>query len=562
MGRSDPSASPLSAADARWLAPPLLAGIAVAGIYLATNQYPAFGAGLYFAIVEEILACGYCLPETIPGYTADGVPLAYPPLAYYLLTVPVAAGIDPLTLSRLLPPAVTVLSLVPLYLFVRDLRASRQVAAVATLLVGVTPQILQWHISAGGVVRALALLLVFAGLYTGLNLFRTGGRRWLVACTAIFGLTVATHPTYTVFFVASYVLLWATIDRSPAGVGRGLLVGVGGAVLASPWWLTVAAHHGPSIFANAAGTHGGIGGGVNALDRISPWHLLPFAAGLVLLASGELLVPAWVVASELLFAQPRFVSIAGSVAVAVVVVERGVPLAAAALDHWGVSDAVRQLRPRTDGAGQPGRERVGVDRTLVVALLVVGTVVGPTVFATQVRADPDSTTPAFIDDADVAAMAWARTETDETATFVVLGDAAEWFPLLADRTILVGPWGVEWRGPAAYDRHLETYRTISDCQTTACIERELAVVGAEPTYLSVPTDAYTVRGHRRSPSDLPTALTGSDRYERVFRNDGVAVFRRSSGDSQPEQRDGEADDPRDHAESEQPAATSPGSVGR
>ena len=534
----------LTRRDLRWLAPPLLAGAAVAVVYLATNRYPAFGAGLYFAIVEELLACFPCLPATIPGYTAEGVPFAYPPAAYLLLTPLVAAGADPILVSRLLPPLWTVLYLVPAYLFARDLRDSRAVGAVAALSIAVNPQILQWHISAGGVVRGFAMLVVLTGLYTGLRLFRTGDRRWLAASTALFGLAVLTHPTYSLFFVTGYVLLWATVDRSPRGFGHGVAVGVGGVLLASPWWLSVVSIHGPTVFTAAAGTHGGVGGGLARLFGASGWSLLVLAGGALLLAAGHVLLPAWLLASEVLFIQPRFAYLVGSIVLAVLAVEHVLPRVAssdriaAAVNRvtatvtgdaagWSESTTVPSSDSEATSDPEATSDRRGVTSALAAGVLVVGTLVGPAIFAAHVTVGSDSTTPEFVDDSDRAAMDWARAETPPDATVVVLSDAAEWFPLYADRTMLVGPWGVEWRSRDAYDRQLNTFVEISACETVECVDARLAAVGAAPDYVYVPTDEYTIRGRRHAPTGLAAAMDGSDRYDRAFENDGVAVFRRT-----------------------------------
>ncbi|MFB9809265.1 hypothetical protein ACFFQF_31120 [Haladaptatus pallidirubidus] len=105
------------ASDKRaWLAMAIGTGLFVHFIYLLTHPYPAYGAGLYLQIAEEISAHGYALPERIPLYTRDGVPFAYPPLMYYVSAVIMdTTGVDPITLSRLLPGFMTVLYLIPFY---------------------------------------------------------------------------------------------------------------------------------------------------------------------------------------------------------------------------------------------------------------------------------------------------------------------------------------------------------------------------------------------------------------------------------------------------------------
>ncbi|MGM0591285.1 MAG: glycosyltransferase family 39 protein, partial [Halobacteriota archaeon] len=112
---------------------------------------------------------------------------------------------------------------------------SRPTAAAAAALVVLNPQTLEWHISAGGVVRAFGFLYALTAIYAGYHVFTSGTRRATLAGLFVFGLTVLTHPTYSLFVVASYLVFWVVLDRSAAGLLRGAVVGFGGAAMASPW---------------------------------------------------------------------------------------------------------------------------------------------------------------------------------------------------------------------------------------------------------------------------------------------------------------------------------------
>ncbi|MFC6736874.1 hypothetical protein ACFQEQ_11575, partial [Halolamina salina] len=169
-----------------------------------------------------------------------------------------------------------------------------------------------------------------------------------------------------------------------------------------------------------------------------------------------------------------------------------------------------------------------VDRreAAAAACLLLASVAGGTYLAHEMTLASDPSTPEFLDDEDVAAMEWAERETAPDATFVVLGDAAEWFPALADRTILVGPWGVEWRGPDAYTAQLESFEAISRCDSAACVEAELAAAGVDPEYVYLPKGAYTVRGHPEVTfGTLDRSFAASPDWERAYENDGVVVYR-------------------------------------
>src|SRR6056297_1985608 len=104
-----------------FLAPALVASMLLSGGHLAVYDYPTLTAGLFNEMANQIAANGYALPRTIPGYTADGLPFAYPPLMFYLLAVVrETLGMGPLTASRVLPQVYAVLYLVPFYLLAEE----------------------------------------------------------------------------------------------------------------------------------------------------------------------------------------------------------------------------------------------------------------------------------------------------------------------------------------------------------------------------------------------------------------------------------------------------------
>jgi hypothetical protein len=548
--------------DIVYLLPALCAGLYVQYVYLQTHAYPAFGAGLFLLMAEQIGQHGYGLPATIPLY-AEPVPFAYPPLLFYVVAVVRdLTGVAPLTVSRFLPGIVTTAYLVPFYLFGRALLGSSREAGLATFVLALSPSVLEWHISAGGIVRAPATLFVISGLFAGLMLFRTRRRRWLAASTVLFALTLLTHPTYTVFFGLSYLWMYLALDRTPYGLAAGATVAVGGVVLAAPWWGQVIATHGLDVFTGAAGTHGGIGAQFGASGSagstgatadagsvVSPALVVaavseivsdvePWVTGLDALQSALFggwfvcLVGAtvsatvwdeyrpskvttfllgWFVLSAAVFDQHRFAFLVGTVVGAVAVYEYVLPLAS------------RVLWPRVRGR----HLEVGMLLVVAVGCLTVGGLFAGSHLDTHAGS---ASLPAFIDDEDVEAMAWAETNTEESAEFVVIGDAAEWFPLYADRSIEVGPWGMEWRGHDVYREQLQNYVEVSSCDSGSCLSAELDEAGLAPDYLYVPKGDYTVRGiEREMPAEVQTELTSEVDYTLVYENDGVMIFERESG---------------------------------
>lgn len=522
----------------RWLALPLGAGLVVYAIYLYTHPYPAFGAGLFLLMAEGISRAGYHLPAQVPHYTAEGVPLAYPPLAFYAVAPLLDAGVDPLTLTRLLPGLLTVAYLMPAYLLGVVILDSKPGAAFAATVVAVSPSIFQWHIGAGGFVRATAFLFLLAGLVAGVGLFRSRNAVWLAPATACFALTVLSHPKYVVFYVLSYVLFWAFFDRSVGGLANGTLVGVGGVVLTAPWWGQVVGYHGSDVFFRAAGTHREIGNVLLSLKTLVTfryvghdvpwflfgWRVLPVVAAAWLIWRRRWFLPTWLAMTATMVGESRFFFLVGALNTAAFLF---------------------------DGVGPALRHRVSADvaaRVTAAVLLVVagsGLAIGSAYAASELNAHAGTATlPQYLDDDDIEAMAWVREETDTDAEFVVLGDVGEWFPYLTHRTNLIGPWGVEWRGDRAFDRQTRMFVHTSHCPWATCLTATFHRNDVHPDYLYVPKGEYTVKGATKTqhPALLWT-LRASSRYEVVYENDGVAIFRvddgQESADSNLHRQDGQ-----------------------
>ena len=504
-----------------WFGFALVAGVVVSTVYLLTHQYPAYGAGLYLEIANQIRAHDYALPATVPYYTG-GIPLAYPPLQFVVVAILTDLGISGVAISRYLPALVTVLYLVPYYGIASRLLPTRRQAGVATLVFAVTPPVLQWHLSAGGIVRASAFLLALCGVYAGTRLFVDGNRRWTSFGAVCFALTILSHPVYTAFFGVSWLVLYAGFDRSLRGLLSGTLVAISGVVMSAPWWWEVASRHGWGVFTGAAGSHSGIAGGVGRLlDQfvypfdptiVTIFFVASFLAAGVLVARKQYVLPAWLVVLAYTLGKERFQFVPGAMMIATVLFGVVVPR---------VSD---ELSDRLDA-----RQSMAVVATVV---LVFGAAIGGFYAGSALGAahHGSPSLPPFMDDDDREAMQWVETNTDSNASFVVLSDAAEWFPYYTDRSILVGPWGAEWESPERYYDQLSAFKNGSTCENASCVSNSMDTVGASPDYLYVPKGDYTVRGVvvDNGTEQLHASLEASPGYVRMYQNEGVVVYRVTS----------------------------------
>lgn len=500
-----------------WLLPGLVTGTIIVFSYLVTHPFPAFGAGLYLLMADRIVETGYALPNQIPHYTSGGLPFAYPPFGFYLAAFLRDSGIQPLTIARLVSGIITIVYLVPAYFLAYELLHSKPKAALTTVILTVTPPVLQWHISAGGFVRASALTFTIIGLYGGLRLFRDQNQRWLPITTGAFTLTILAHPQYTIFFVASFALQWLWFDRSVQGLWWATFVGLGGSLLTSIWWGQIIQVHGVDVFLAAAGAQGGIGSNLTGLARIFKaaiwqeyivffWGPFTVLGGLYLIVKRQIFLPAWLLLSATILGKARFPFFVGAFISAVFIV-----------------DVVRIIIQRHTKTRR--RLRVGIS-CIIIMFAAIG-LVGGTLYATSsINTHGNSQSlPQFIDENDINAMQWIQRNTASDAQFVVLSDAAEWFPQQAHRTILVGPWGTEWRGQSAYRSQIRRFKRLSTCENSTCITSKMHRANLDPEYLYVPKQSFTVRGvqYFQSPQTI-VSMRESSHYRQIYENPGVAVF--------------------------------------
>lgn len=505
--------------DGKWLALATAIATYLVVLYLFTHSYPAYGGGLFLAIIEKIIASGYHPPAQIPHYTTDGIPFAYPPLLFYIYAVLVDIGIDPMSLMRILPGLVTIAALIPHYYLSRAFLDSRQQAGIATVAFASIPVATQWHMTAGGLIRAPAFLFTLTGLYCSVRLFRSDSRPyyWLLGTSVLFGLTMLSHPQYATFFGIGTLLIYLFFDRTFRGLVYGVLVAGGGIALSAVWWLRVLLVYGLDPILSASGTHGGLLSGSDTLFHLLigsiTWgsavgiaHIGIIIGVLILLAKRRYFLPVWLIIVTQFTASPRFLLVPGVMLLAVGVTDVGIEGIDRIADRFSV------------------RPNMSAMLILVVMLSTVvgGTAIGGGTVSSAVGSS--SSYQSYISDGDVEAMEWVRTETKPAAEFVVIGDIADWFPYFAERTSLVSPWGTEWDTTDQYGAHIEMTRGFAECTTADCLSAMLDTHGLSPEYLYIPAGRITARGTNRiQPSELHQSIVDSDRFHIVRENDEAMV---------------------------------------
>jgi hypothetical protein len=436
--------------------------------------------GLYALMAQTIRNSGFVLPAHIPFYGPGGIPFAYPPLALYVLAALSAIPyVSLLTWMRYVPIAMCALSVWPASALYREILPGRLEARTATLLFTTSPAWLGFDLWADGSVRSFAFFWGILALLLGWRALAGGSRRTLLGASLCFALALASHQEVGIF-VALTLFIFATTSR-PVTVRllRLGVIGVLGAAIASPWWVTVVLRDGLTPFLNTMHSHGGVGGslglqhgdprqalvtiilGYAKVDLFSlPIYLLGLLGLSRCVRKKMWLLPLWTLALCLLMPEgQRFIALPAAGAASI-------PLREILPAMWNRAFA-RSTRLRAAGAA--------------AMLLLVSLFSMWHLLEWEFSAAPELTVQR------VAAASWLLVHTPRDARFLVLSDqqdAPEWFPFLAHRVPSIGHWGAEWTG--RYGEQGRLTRSMQECtvrQSWSCAQSLLHQKRLTPSYL-------------------------------------------------------------------------------
>jgi len=182
-------------------------------------------------------------------------------------------------------------------------------------------------------------------------------------------------------------------------------------------------------------------------------------------------------------------------------------------------------RPLPPGETYPAYRLNWVQILALVYIFVVSVV------SANVISFKDSVTPDHL-----AAMSWARQQTPQDSTFIIVGGVAsvpgsysvpEWFPAMADRTSLSTAQGQEWLQGSAKKLDPASYDFLQTCalQDLACLDEFSRRSGLSWNYIYLIRPAVTLADG--SASSLWRALQSSPSYILAYQNDSAIIYRRS-----------------------------------
>jgi len=235
----------------------LLFGAVVRFEPVISNGFPLNDGGMFYAMIRDLKANHYILPQFTTYNFAD-IPFAYPPLGFYIAAfLSSLLHVSVLQTLLWLPPLVNTLSILAFYKLAEQILPSRIAASLAALIYALSSRAFLWQVMGGGITRAFGMLFLILMLWQTVQLFRASHQNQQenasllrathphLMLTILFGAcAVLSHPQTALHAILGGVLTFLFYGRNKRGIVSALIVGVGVILLTAPWWGTVLLRYG------------------------------------------------------------------------------------------------------------------------------------------------------------------------------------------------------------------------------------------------------------------------------------------------------------------------------
>ncbi|HEX5479229.1 MAG TPA: hypothetical protein VFY79_05865 [Dehalococcoidia bacterium] len=528
VGRN--GAEPAGLRYALMIAGAIFIGVAVRAMFVAASGFPLNDGGMFYAMVRDIQGAGYTIPQ-FTSYNDAHIPFTYPPLGFYLAAV--VNDATPLSLVqvfRVLPLALSSLTIVAFFLLASDLLRSRVVVATAVLFFALIPPAFTWMIMGGGLTRALGFVFAILTVREVRRMYVTGSRWRVMTASVLAALTILSHLEMAWFAVIVSGLFFVAYGRTRTGIVQSAVVGALALVLTAPWWMLMVERHGLTpLVAAAHSTESSWWHPIALLVQfnVSGEPLFTVIAALaalgiiVLVARREYLLPCWVLVMA--FLDQRAFLTSSTVAVAML---------AAVAAHEVVLPLVLRPRIASDDRAANGVVRLSRSPAWLAMVVIMLMVAYPVLGAI-------TSTPGLLQGLspeEHTAMTWVSENTPASARFAVVTGRAwpvdhnsEWFPVLTGRESVATVQGYEWMAGGAFDLQRTAFAHLQNCSNADgdCLSAWSAESGESYDYVYVATvpPADDSQQGITCCDGLRNTLRRDSRYRVVFDGPGATVFR-------------------------------------
>jgi hypothetical protein len=221
----------------------------------ASTDFPITDGALFYNFVRAIAQTFPGLPDAV-RYNGNDIPLAYPPLSFWIAAAFTRAGVDPLAIVHYAPIAMNAGYVLLFAALLLRHGHSRLFAALALLFTFTALRSYEWLVMGGGLSRSAGslfflLALIAAGLPPawGERVAAGPSRTRLVLAGLCIGLAILSHMEWGILAAACFVTSRGLGARSLTDfIHDNLIAGGTALALVLPWAASVLQAHGLEPF--------------------------------------------------------------------------------------------------------------------------------------------------------------------------------------------------------------------------------------------------------------------------------------------------------------------------
>jgi hypothetical protein len=230
-------------------------GLRIGHLFLIRLDQPFRLGGLFLEFSDQIIRNHFLLPATIPFYSENGIPFAYPPLGFYIQAFFIYFFNPPKFYTvNLIPPILAALSVPAFYFLAKEATRNRAEQLACLLAFALIPNNFLNQIEAAGLAEACGTIAIIAYGYGLLRVRRHPGQRSSFLAGVLLATCIYASPgsaysavLISVLFGLNQIRL-AIQNRSLQRLYPVLWIAISGVVLSAPFWLTVMIQDGKGIF--------------------------------------------------------------------------------------------------------------------------------------------------------------------------------------------------------------------------------------------------------------------------------------------------------------------------
>jgi hypothetical protein len=490
--------------------------------YAGSTDFPLNDGGLFLTMIQDLEKTGYAIP-VYASYNSSALPFAYPPLGFFLTSFLSRLLNRPLLdILRLLPAVLSILTIPAFFMLSHSILKGKVKAVYATFAFALLPTSYDWMIMGGGITRSLGFFLTILLLLSIQRYLESHRTPILLGVTLLVFLLFLSHIGVAWFAAYSACFLIVSYKWGNKAIWCLILAAIGGALLASPWFLTVVFRHGLTPFLSAGqnifltGTTLAVALGLMftnepVLDLLA---VMGFIGSAICIRDRKFHLVVWL--GIIIVFQGRFWQVCAIVPFAM-------------LAGIGIDSLIHILN-RNPGSVLDTREvkikehmiqgfpRSLASRSALGYVLLV-------CFVSAILAAPKE----FLSQGHRDAMQWIAANTPPESSFIVISGIessgldyiSEWFPAIGQRISIGTPQGYEWMGEYAFDRHNQLHSYLQKCETISCLDSGVIGVGNSVDYIYLVLPEQTIETR-----NLLEELLSSTDFVVIYRSSEAIIFYR------------------------------------